>query len=99
MKELYNRSGEKWPLVVLHNRRFKSLVENPSHRKVVEEWMDKGILYTTPSGSNDDWYELTIPCLLKLFLLVLLIRGQGLCPFNLLGGLLVAFLSIFVLKK
>ncbi|KAL6196144.1 hypothetical protein ACLB2K_031759 [Fragaria x ananassa] len=69
VKELYNRSGEKWPLVVLHNRRFKSLVENPSHRKVVEEWMDKGILYTTPSGSNDDWYWLYAAVKLKCLIL------------------------------
>ncbi|PRQ32222.1 putative ribonuclease P [Rosa chinensis] len=68
VKELYNRSGEKWPLVVLHNRRFRSLVENPSHRKVVEEWMDKGILYTTPSGSNDDWYWLYAAVKLKCLL-------------------------------
>lgn len=69
VKELYNRSGEKWPLVVLHNRRFRALVENPSHRKVVEEWVDKGILYATPSGSNDDWYEPAILYFLKLYYL------------------------------
>lgn len=57
VNELYNRSGKKWPLVVLHNKRFHALVENPSHRKLIEEWMDKGVLYTTPNGSNDDWYE------------------------------------------
>lgn len=55
VNELYNRSGKKWPLVILHHKRFRALVENPSHRKWVEEWMDKGILYTTPTGSNDDW--------------------------------------------
>lgn len=56
VKELYNRSGNKWPLVVLHNKRLRALLENPSHRKLVEEWMDKGVLYMTPTGSNDDWY-------------------------------------------
>lgn len=56
VKELYNWSGNKWPLVVLHNKRLRALLENPSQRKLVEEWMDNGILYTTPTGSNDDWY-------------------------------------------
>ncbi|KAL4611668.1 hypothetical protein ACB092_08G142200 [Castanea dentata] len=56
VKELYNWSGNKWPLVVLHNKRLWALLENPSQRKLVEEWMDNGILYTTPTGSNDDWY-------------------------------------------
>lgn len=55
MKELYNQSGKKWPLVVLHNKRVKGLMENPSSRKLVEEWMKNGVLYTTPNGSNDDW--------------------------------------------
>ncbi|KAK7272213.1 hypothetical protein RJT34_28683 [Clitoria ternatea] len=59
VKELYNRSGKnKWPLVILHNKRLRGLTENPSTRKVVEEWMNNGVLYTTPNGSNDDWYWL-----------------------------------------
>ncbi|KAM0996827.1 hypothetical protein ACFX2I_006740 [Malus domestica] len=68
VKELYNRSGGKWPLVVMHNRRFRGLVENPYHRKLVEEWMGKGILYATPSGSNDDWYWLYAAVKLKCLL-------------------------------
>ncbi|KAE8037461.1 hypothetical protein FH972_010048 [Carpinus fangiana] len=68
VKELYTRSGNKWPLVVLHNKRLPSLLENPSQRKLVEEWMDKGVLYMTPTGSNDDWYWLyaavKVQCLL-----------------------------------
>ncbi|KAM1255693.1 hypothetical protein PS1_030048 [Malus domestica] len=68
VKELYNRSGGKWPLVVMHNRRFRGLVENPSHRKLFEEWMGKGILYATPSGSNDDWYWLYAAVKLKCLL-------------------------------
>lgn len=55
VKELYNRSGKKWPLVVLHNKRLRGLMENPSSRRLVEEWMNNGALYTTPNGSNDDW--------------------------------------------
>ncbi|KAL5131993.1 Proteinaceous RNase P 3 [Glycine soja] len=58
VKELYNRSGKKWPLVVLHNQRLRGLMENPSSRRLVEEWMNNGALYTTPNGSNDDWYWL-----------------------------------------
>ncbi|KOM56344.1 hypothetical protein LR48_Vigan10g223600 [Vigna angularis] len=58
VKELYNQSGNKWPLVVLHNKRLRGLMENPSSRKLVEEWMNNGALYTTPNGSNDDWYWL-----------------------------------------
>ncbi|KAI4322399.1 hypothetical protein L6164_022100 [Bauhinia variegata] len=58
VKELYNRSGKKWPLVILHNRRLRGLVENPYSRKIVQEWMYNGSLYTTPNGSNDDWYWL-----------------------------------------
>ncbi|KAG2384208.1 Proteinaceous RNase P 2 [Vigna angularis] len=58
VKELYNQSGNKWPVVVLHNKRLRGLMENPSSRKLVEEWMNNGALYTTPNGSNDDWYWL-----------------------------------------
>ncbi|KAK8697738.1 hypothetical protein V6N13_113876 [Hibiscus sabdariffa] len=58
IKEMYTRSGNKWPLVILHKKRVRALLENPSSRKLVEEWMDKGVLYTTPHGSNDDWYWL-----------------------------------------
>lgn len=58
MKELYDRNGSKWPLVVLHNKRLRALRENPSHRRLLEEWIDKGVLYTTPNGSNDDWYTI-----------------------------------------
>lgn len=55
VKTLYNRCEKKWPLVILHNKRLKGLMENNSSRKLVEEWRDNGALYTTPNGSNDDW--------------------------------------------
>ncbi|OMO77114.1 Ribonuclease Zc3h12a-like protein [Corchorus olitorius] len=58
IKEMYNRSGNKWPLVILHNKRVRALLENPSCRKLVEDWRNNGVLYTTPHGSNDDWYWL-----------------------------------------
>ncbi|XP_039020850.1 proteinaceous RNase P 2-like [Hibiscus syriacus] len=54
VKEMYTRSGNKWPLVILHNKRVRALLGNPSSRKLVEEWMANGILYTTPHGSNDE---------------------------------------------
>lgn len=55
VKELYARNGNKWPLVILHNKRLRSLLENPSYRELVQKWMDEGVLYLTPHGSNDDW--------------------------------------------
>ncbi|KAJ4823738.1 Proteinaceous RNase P 3 [Turnera subulata] len=58
VKELYNRHGNKWPLIVLHNKRVRALLDNPAHRGLVQEWMEKDVLYTTPHGSNDDWYWL-----------------------------------------
>ncbi|PON41394.1 Protein-only RNase P, C-terminal [Parasponia andersonii] len=68
VRELYNRSGSKWPLVVLHNKRSRALLENASHRKLVKEWVDNGVLYTTPNGSNDDWYWLYATVKLKCLL-------------------------------
>ncbi|KAF8412953.1 hypothetical protein HHK36_000925 [Tetracentron sinense] len=58
VRELYERSQKKWPLVILHNKRFQSLLENPSNQKMLEEWKARGALYTMPNGSNDDWYWL-----------------------------------------
>ncbi|KAJ1287249.1 hypothetical protein BS78_03G416400 [Paspalum vaginatum] len=48
----------KWPLVILHNKRIAKLMENPSNRHLIETWRANGALYTSPSGSNDDWYWL-----------------------------------------
>ncbi|CAH2078328.1 unnamed protein product [Thlaspi arvense] len=59
VKELYNKSGnKKWPLILLHKKRVNALLENPNHRNLVEEWINNNVLYTTPPGSNDDWYWL-----------------------------------------
>lgn len=58
VKELCKMSRGKWPLVFWHNKRTRASLDNSSHRKVVEEWIDKGVLYSTPNGSNDDWYAL-----------------------------------------
>lgn len=67
VKELYNRS-KKWPLVILHNKRFRTLFEDSSYRELLEEWMEKGVLYGTPYGSNDDWYWLYAAVKIKCFL-------------------------------
>ncbi|XP_043704357.1 proteinaceous RNase P 2-like [Telopea speciosissima] len=68
LKNLYQRGERKLPLVILHNKRFRALLENPSNKKLLEDWKAQGALYTTPNGSNDDWYWLyaavTLRCLL-----------------------------------
>ncbi|XP_038705820.1 proteinaceous RNase P 2-like isoform X1 [Tripterygium wilfordii] len=56
VRDLYNRNEKRWPLVILHSKRLRALLENPTHSKLVEEWMGNGVLYATPPGSNDDWY-------------------------------------------
>lgn len=68
VNELYNRSQGKWPLIVLHNKRLRALMDRPSERKLLEEWVAQGILYATPNGSNDDWYWLYAAVKLKCFL-------------------------------
>ncbi|CAA7048571.1 unnamed protein product [Microthlaspi erraticum] len=69
VKELYNKSGnKKWPLILLHKKRVSALLENPNHRNVVEEWINNNVLYTTPPGSNDDWYWLYATAKLKCLL-------------------------------
>ncbi|KAL3638930.1 hypothetical protein CASFOL_016837 [Castilleja foliolosa] len=67
VKEVYSKS-KKQPLVVLHKKRVRSLLEDASKRELVEEWMDKGVLYGTPYGSNDDWYWLYAAVKLKCLL-------------------------------
>ncbi|CAL9223205.1 unnamed protein product [Arabidopsis halleri] len=69
VKELYRESGNnKWPLILLHKRRVTALLENPTHRNLVEEWISNGVLYATPPGSNDDWYWLYAAAKLKCLL-------------------------------
>ncbi|KAH8497991.1 hypothetical protein H0E87_017054 [Populus deltoides] len=58
VKDLYNQSGKKWPLIIMHNKRLRALLQNPSTRELIQEWIEKDVLYTTPQGSNDDWYWL-----------------------------------------
>nr|GMD69534.1 proteinaceous RNase P 2-like [Ipomoea batatas] len=57
VEDLHKRS-KKWPLVILHTKRVRALLENASHRELLEKWIDEGVLYATPYGSNDDWYWL-----------------------------------------
>ncbi|XP_062208201.1 proteinaceous RNase P 2-like [Phragmites australis] len=56
--ELCDRYSGKCPLVILHNKRIARLMENSSNRHLIETWRANGALYTSPSGSNDDWYWL-----------------------------------------
>lgn len=54
VKEVH-RNTKQLPLVVLHRKRVLSLLEDASKRELIDEWMDQGVLYETPFGSNDDW--------------------------------------------
>lgn len=56
--ELQQRSHGKWPLIIIHNKRYRLLMDNPTNRQLLEKWSAAGALYTTPNGSNDDWYWL-----------------------------------------
>ncbi|KAK9061090.1 hypothetical protein SSX86_018270 [Deinandra increscens subsp. villosa] len=67
VKELYKRSN-KWPLVILHEKRIHALLANPCNRGLLQEWIDNGILYGTPVGSNDDWYWIYASVKLKCML-------------------------------
>ncbi|KAG9158126.1 hypothetical protein Leryth_000279, partial [Lithospermum erythrorhizon] len=67
VKETYNRS-KKWPLIVLHNKRVRTLFEDADNREILEKWKEDGALYATPYGSNDDWYWLYAAVKLKCLL-------------------------------
>lgn len=47
---------EKPPLIVLHRRR--TLDRSPRSSNIIEGWISDNVLYSTPHGSNDDWYWL-----------------------------------------
>lgn len=50
---------KKWPLILLHNKRATGVpADNPYNKQLIEDWRKAGSLYTTPNGSNDDWYWL-----------------------------------------
>ncbi|XP_011077156.1 proteinaceous RNase P 1, chloroplastic/mitochondrial [Sesamum indicum] len=50
---------KKFPLVVLHQSRVSGgPAQHPNNKKLLETWKRAGALYSTPQGSNDDWYWL-----------------------------------------
>lgn len=65
VEELRQRSLGNWPLIILHNKRYRVLMENPANRQFLGSWSAAGALYTTPNGSNDDWYWLYAAVKLK----------------------------------
>lgn len=45
------------PLILLHHRRTKGGPANSPHAiKMLKRWQEAHTIYTTPTGSNDDWY-------------------------------------------
>ncbi|GLJ29510.1 hypothetical protein SUGI_0581750 [Cryptomeria japonica] len=51
--------SKKWPLIVMHHKRTRDVPAiRPSNKQLINEWKNVGALYTTPTGSNDDWYWL-----------------------------------------
>ncbi|MCO5546941.1 hypothetical protein L7F22_000380 [Adiantum nelumboides] len=50
---------EKLPLVVLHCRRTSDRgTRSPRSQNIIDSWVNRNVLYSTPHGSNDDWYWL-----------------------------------------
>lgn len=51
--------SKKLPLIVLHRSRVNcGPAKTPQNQKLIESWRNAGALYSTPPGSNDDWYWL-----------------------------------------
>ncbi|KAF3786230.1 Proteinaceous RNase P 1 [Nymphaea thermarum] len=51
--------SKKLPLVILHSWHLKGdAVDRPEIKHVIESWRRSRAIYTTPVGSNDDWYWL-----------------------------------------
>ncbi|MQL81221.1 hypothetical protein Taro_013670 [Colocasia esculenta] len=51
--------SKKWPLIIVHNKRvYGGKMNDPANVKLVEKWKNADAIYTTPTGSNDDWYWL-----------------------------------------
>ena len=54
--------GANCPVVFLHVRRVRGGPANSQKaRDTLDTWKRNGELFTTPAGSNDDWYVLTFP--------------------------------------
>jgi len=56
VKQIQSEQPESRVLVVLHNRRVNQLRQSRQGKKVLEQLLRTGVLYATPTGSNDDWY-------------------------------------------
>lgn len=51
--------SKRMPLVILHKGRVSGgPAQIPKNKKLLDIWRNAGALYTTPPGSNDDWYWL-----------------------------------------
>ncbi|KAL3838540.1 hypothetical protein ACJIZ3_023131 [Penstemon smallii] len=51
--------SKKMPLVILHQSRVTGgPAQHPNNKKLLDSWKKAGALYSTPQGSNDDWYWL-----------------------------------------
>lgn len=51
--------SRKHPLVILHQSRVNGgPAQHPNNKRLLETWKKAGALYSTPLGSNDDWYWL-----------------------------------------
>ncbi|KAK5817152.1 hypothetical protein PVK06_022075 [Gossypium arboreum] len=51
--------SRRWPLIVLHNKRITGRkMDEPVKKALIEKWKNADALYSTPTGSNDDWYWL-----------------------------------------
>eukprot|EP00249_Psilotum_nudum_P024119 c29098_g1_i3 orf=117-2468(+) len=50
---------KKVPLIILHHRRTGGVAASSQNaQKLLATWIDTNAFYTTPTGSNDDWYWL-----------------------------------------
>lgn len=58
--------SKKMPLIILHHRRTgEGYANRPVNKQLIENWRKAGALYTTPTGSDDDWYWLYAAVRLK----------------------------------
>jgi len=58
---------KKEPLILLHHKRTKGgAAASPSGSKALNRWKEANSIYTTPTGSNDDWCVEMAPFSLSL---------------------------------
>lgn len=49
--------SKKAPLIILHHRRTKGGSAASTYASnLLKKWTQNNTIYTTPTGSNDDWY-------------------------------------------